>query len=218
MKKWLTLSLALVAAAVTQAVTVAWTVPNSDYNVESWAYTADESGNLTLGFNIYFVYSAEALGETAEAAAKAAYDKVVAETKTNVYDGYVMDPTTEGLSDGRVAAYANGLPPNPDTQTNLVDGSGYYYMVVVNNKDGKSGEYAVAGTNSEVTVKTGSDAVDGVYVSNVAGSIQVEDYFDFDGWLGGTWTNAMTPEPTVLALLAFGVAGVALRRKKNFTK
>ncbi len=227
MKKWFVLSLALVAAAVSHAVTVSWVVSNSSYNnINSWAYTTNQQGVTTLTFNIYFVYSANEM--TVEGAyglatkgPSSSIDKETGKTVTMVTYGNVMDdPAYTG---GNVLAYANGLPPEPTTNnevTNTVIGSGYYYMVIVKKND-DTNPYAVAGTTTEVIFsKSGVEMAEGeggVYASNVGLEPKPEDYVDM-GWLGGTWTQALVPEPTVLALLAMGVAGVALRRKQNFLK
>jgi hypothetical protein len=168
-----------------------------------------------LSFNVYFVYSASAL------TVEQAYDKATTSTvgDGNVEYGYYMgDGDTTTANGTKLAVYSNDLLPAPDAESNRVNGTGYYYMVVVNNAEGKSGEYAVAGTTSEVKITNNKGDKYGIYATPVGDTPTAEDYFDMTGWLGGTWTNALVPEPTVLALLALGVAGVALRRKQNFTK
>lgn len=218
MKKWLTLSLALVAAAVTQAVTVAWTVPNSDYNVNGWARNSDG----TPGYTAYFVYSEAEITNVStvyDMAMQGASDGTVVKAYS-----YKTETSTVG-TEIKNTLYGDGLLPAAKGTT--VEGSGYYYMIVINDTANTDGtyDYAVAGTPQEVVFAkdstSGAQTIEngnGVY-ANVAGSNpEAMTYFDMTGWLGGTWDDAMVPEPTVLALLAFGVAGVALRRKKNFTK
>lgn len=219
MKKWLTLSLALVAAAVTQAVTVAWTVPNSDYNFGNWA--TDTDGNLNI--NVYFVYSATKL--TVEGAHDLATSTAVGNGTVAYGVSTVVDNVETGNGNSTLQAfYGSGLNPQPTgTLGNSVtsDGDCYYYMVVVSTvEDATKGQYAVAGTGPvTITNNVVSDDSAGIY-ANPAGTIPSEaEYYVSPGeWMGGTLKNALVPEPTVLALLALGVAGVALRRKKNFTK
>jgi hypothetical protein len=217
MKKWLTLSLALVIAAVSQAVTVAWTVPNSDYNINNWATKGNDG---SLSFNVYFVYSS---GQLTVADAYSAATGAGTSSPTTIIDveyGYYMgDGDTTTANGTKLAVYSNDLLPAPDG--NRVSGEGYYYMVVVNKDNAE--EYAVAGTTTKVTIDkntvTAGNGQGGIYANPVGREEPTaEDYFDMTGWLGGTWEDALVPEPTVLALLALGVAGVALRRKQNFTK
>lgn len=203
MKKWFTLSLVLVAAAVSHAVTVAWTVPNSEYD---WARG---DGN-TLTFDIYFAYSQDEVSS---------YEDVYQATQSGktgitVTNGYVKPGMN---TPSGVKAFGSDLPPY-STDTNTT-GSGFYYMVIVNKSN--LSEYAVAGTTTAVDnfgLHTGQDGYVGVYANTAGGTPHATEYFDIEGWLGGTWRDAIVPEPTVMALLALGVAGVALRRKKNLTK
>lgn len=218
MKKWIVLSLALITAAISHAVTVSWVVSNTSYNnINKWAYTTDQStGVSTLNFNIHFVYSETALKWSEVYSYDSSKGTQSFAANTTVKVGNVMDdPVYTG---NQVLAYANGLPPEPTTNqevTNTVIGSGYYYMVIVKNDD--KSQYAVAGTKTVVTFTNGESNTAGVYASNVGLEPEPENYVDM-GWLGGNWTQALVPEPTVLALLAMGVAGVVLRRKQNFLK
>lgn len=205
MKKWLTLSLALVIAAVSQAVTVAWTVPNSNKatteGVSGWFET--EVGSA------YFVYSTDPLGSVGGDCANV----YTAATSSEAFSFGVVKNEKQTLIGTDVAGPTLAADAAVGTEV-----TGYYYMVVVN-KDADP-KYAVAGTQVTFT-KTENDgwtANRGVFVNEVGSTPSGYDYFDFDTWLGGTWTSVGAPEPTVLALLALGVAGVALRRKQNFTK
>ena len=216
MKKWIVLSLALITAAISHAVTVSWVVSNTSYNnINNWAYTTDQ-GVSTLNFNIHFVYSETALKWSEVYSYDSSTSTQSFAANTTVKVGNVMDDPVD--TGNQVLAYANGLPPEPTTNqevANTVIGSGYYYMVIVKNDD--KSQYAVAGTTTEVVFTNGQSNTTGVYASNVGFEPEPENYVDM-GWLGGTWRDAVVPEPTVLALLAMGVAGVALRRKQNFLK
>lgn len=221
MKKWLTLSLAMVAAAVSQAVTVAWTVPNSN---KAWATTSDNK----LSYNAYFVYSSSEMSTTE------AHSTVTSAITNNtigngsVSYGWTMDETvTNSAGETLQTMFGTGLGPIPSTSsagtgTSINADSAFYYLVVVSKTNPE--DYAVAGTASGVTIKNSEitqneDKVGGIYMTTAGTEPEAGAYFDIGGWLGGTWAaTGAVPEPTIMALLALGVAGVALRRKQNFTK
>lgn len=89
--------------------------------------------------------------------------------------------------------------------------TGYYYAVFTSKTE--SDNYAVLGGKKYLP---GDESTTGVYDTDVLGPNGAPigtNYVDIGPFLGGTWTAAKTPEPTVLALLSLGIAGVALRRK-----
>lgn len=81
--------------------------------------------------------------------------------------------------------------------------TGYLYLVIFNTGDPATAtQFAVAQAPVQVNDK-------GQVV--IGGEIPSEIDFITPGWMGGTHRAA--PEPTALALLALGIAGVALRRR-----
>jgi hypothetical protein len=92
------------------------------------------------------------------------------------------------------------------------DPGGYFYLVVFTEPNA-SGEttYIV----SQAVQYTGTEETDddkGIYGTTVdGGDPNFGAYVDVS-WMG-SWTGVAAPEPTALAILALGVAGLALRRK-----
>ncbi len=91
------------------------------------------------------------------------------------------------------------LSPTSDGET------GYLYLVIFNDANiGDASQFAVAKAPGTVQVNDKGQVVQGG---------QIPDNLEFQApvWMGGTHRAA--PEPTALALLALGIAGVALRRR-----
>ncbi|MCI6589796.1 MAG: PEP-CTERM sorting domain-containing protein [Lentisphaeraceae bacterium] len=89
----------------------------------------------------------------------------------------------------------------------------YYYLVFVANDGGNaaSGTYAIAGAQYVTTGQGGKITSPGFFdVEANSDPDYVGDFADLS-WIAANHKSA--PEPTVLALLALGFAGLALRRK-----
>ena len=99
---------------------------------------------------------------------------------------------------------------NDHTFPNVKDGSrGYLYLVVFENGSIDTATQftvATAGQSGYVQIDNDGVIVDPVTNPDLAAAAQVPPVF-----FGGT--SKAAPEPTALALLALGIAGVALRRR-----
>ncbi len=198
-KLLLTFAVLFTMVSSLHAVTIAWTVNNPNPGTDGgWGMSESET------LYCYFVYSATNLADEAN------------------------DPTYSGVRDAALKSTAVGKstvdPMNSQYNTYALDvklskedwdAAGYYYLVVFkaasNTVDAlTSAEYLVAGTE---TKWEGSTNENGIYADATQGSENTDnlrvDFIVMDPLYSGI--NA--PEPTALALLALGVAGVALRRK-----
>ena len=181
----------LLAVTALRAVTVLWSVPNSEY---SWIEHA----------KVYFVYAGSPLSPASEyVAAKNAITEAALAAGTVVKGSINRDEDSNGVVvvDGIKGVFQADALTGSNVQ-------GYFYAVFVNNTQQDDPEYAVLGGKE-------FGASNGVYGTTVGGDQQLitGDYVSIDTFLGGTWTAAKTPEPTVLALLSIGLAGFVLRRK-----
>jgi hypothetical protein len=207
MRRFLLALLMTSVVASLQAITINWQVANSEYTWDQAGVTSflvySESGNLSAE-NVY----------------KGNYNgyKVTAGSAQNIGNATAVDS-------GVVNSYMTlGFGSSKENQKAFVNvdlegtafGDGYFYLVVfkTGTNDGTNDQYAVSqavkysgGTNAT------ADAAKGIYDITVDDNeLTMGDYIEIP-WLGGTWRDAVVPEPTALALLALGVAGLALRRK-----
>ena len=175
--------IALLMVTALRAITISWAISNATYD---WVKDAE--------VNFVYVEKTPLSPEN---------DYIAAKTATSIGPGTIMTDTVSGQTvyEGVVITF----------ESDTAENTRYYYAVFTSKSDSKN--YAVLGGKQYLP---GQESSTGVYNTDVLGpgsAPSVSDYVNIGPFLGGTWTAAKTPEPTVLALLSLGIAGVALRRK-----
>ena len=191
-----------------------------------WSWTPIDK-HLVEGSSFYMVY-AENQNATVEQIVAAASDHQYGASITATGSGwgstlntanvglsgfgnYDVAPNDEGASVGdpntgrpQVSVTFNS-GDNPMFDANVAGTEGYLYFVIFNNVDvTQATQFAVGRVEQSIAITE-----KGQIVGPGGDPIPVD--FLAPVWLGGTHRAA--PEPTALALLALGIAGVALRRR-----
>lgn len=222
------LMLVLVTASL-KAITIQWSVPNSAAGWQNKFHQAADGADL----GVYFVYSTSTTPYTSASAVwtnkNAEGNQVVSVKAGDDYpDTYIngkensgatlsIDVSSNAASTTRFALQLDATL----TDTSFAPG-GYFYLVVFNPdaNDSEYGHYAVSNaakytaaaeaTAEATAAATAANNALGIYTTTAGEDPLVGNFIEI-GWMGGNWTAV--PEPTALALLALGVAGLALRRK-----
>ena len=185
-------SLLVFAASAAKAVMVGWNLPAVDSDI--------------LNSTVYVYASSSAV------TAYSAGSQTWSESGQTTFEDKLVDKQSLGsVSASRRYEYSatEGLSIWESIGNNLKSGTYYYFVFVADgNGSADAGMYAIAGAQY-LTDKSGN--ISPGFFDTTADS--EPNYIDFANlsWIAANHKSA--PEPTVLALLAMGIAGVALRRK-----
>ena len=209
-----------------QAITINWHVADS------------QAGSLwSDGSCVYFVYSQTELS-TAQLTTPSyqGYDGYNIGFKTSASAGEYKTNVVQigkGVGDAQInsaelSTFGNYASLTIDSMVHNGDGyvntlqDGFFYLVVFNpdgSPNAANGTYLISGAvqyladgRTDTDGKTNADK--GIYETTVGDEVNVGDFVEVS-WMGSPTTGyaPIVPEPTALALLALGVAGLALRRK-----
>jgi hypothetical protein len=203
MRRFLLALLMTSVVASLQAITINWQVANSEF---AWA---DE------GVTTFLVYS-QSDSLSAEDVYKGNYGnytgyRVNQQVGTTTVGGVEVNSyMTLGFGSNETSTVGSKAYVAVDLEGQAF-GSGYFYLVVFKtvSNDGTNDQYAV----SKAVQYTAGTNANGIYDITVDDNgLTMGDFIEIP-WLGGTWRDAVVPEPTALAFLALGIAGLALRRK-----
>ncbi len=211
MKRFLILSMLFVTlTAPLQAVYVAWQLTTKNGEAFPGTFSAENSSNISYQF-VYSVSQLTTAKDVVEYANNTNNKGYVSGygNGSNIFTGVMQDDNPGAYVNwtGLLTGSNNSYLSNPE----ITDGTGGWFYVIVFDAAApdENTHYAVAGTQ---LTEYGAN---GIY-SNTAGNTvtNAADYVDMNTWLAeATWSGMPTPEPTVVTLLALGVAGLALRRK-----
>lgn len=211
MKKFCLALIGLAFGGVASAITIGWQWSALDSSLvegSSYYMVYSTNGNLTAedavvaaanGHNTVYKGTGSGWGSTLNTSGMPVSDTTVIpgpEDNISVVDDPNGNDVMLTFDTGN-----NPLVPNVDAGE-----TGYLYLVIFNAETiSGSSQFAVGKAPTTVTVNDEGQVVQGD--DQLPGSLK----FQAPVWLGGTHRAA--PEPTTLALLALGIAGVALRRR-----